>query len=217
MLSTPTPRGPVMRGALLAVALILVGGAGCLGPPTVRVAKITESFAFDERAPAEAAQHLDFRGCAGNFDPESGRLRLVRERDTQPTFVMLVERGANSTGPAGLPDPRAGETWPMAAGAGGGFPPIPAFHRWMNERGSGGGWGHGAPFQTVGQVEMKLWWDRDGATFEGETLREGEVVRRTFTHEVTQFNATFTVVQRVEATYLGRVPYSLVASCEEAP
>ena len=201
-----------MRGLTLALALLLLSTAGCLGPPTVRVALVTESFAFDEDAPAEAAAALDMRGCPGTYDPETGTLRLVRLSETTPTFVMLMHRAPDSRGPAGLPDPGAGRYTPMSAGAGGGFFGIEAVERWMSQRGSSGSWGHGPPYH--GERHVDLEWDRDGARFEGEPLRAGAFVNETLVHEVTQYNATFHVTQTFSATYLGRLPYAFVASCE---
>lgn len=202
---------PDVRWAAIAI-LLLLSTAGCLGPPTVRVALLTESFAFDERAPAEAAEGLALAGCAGEYDPERRELTLVRIHDTAPTFVMLVHRAPTSRGPAGLADPSAGIYWPFTAGAGGGMFGIEPIERWMNERGASGGWGLDAPYHH--EDDLRLSWGRRGITFDGEPVRDGGSVNRTLEHTVTQYNTTFTVSQTLSATYVGRVPYTLEASCD---
>lgn len=202
---------PLVRGALL-LGIAVLSTAGCLGDPTVRAVLVTESFAFDERAPDEATEQLGLQGCPGRYDPAAGRLSLARASDTYPAFVMILQRAEGSRGAGGAADPAAGRAWPLAAGAGGGFFGIAPLERWMAQSGSSGSWGHGSPFHTEESVTLR--WDRAGATFDGEQLREGEVVRRVVEHEVTQFNATFSFTQTFEATYLGALPYDLVASCE---
>lgn len=197
----------------LVVAIVL---AGCLGPPTVRVALLTETFAFDENAPASAVDNLRLNGCGpGSYDPEQRRIILQPRPDGSdiiPNFVMLVHRTPGSPGPAGLADPMAGAYWPMSASSGGGFFGIGPVERWLSERGSTGGWGQGGPFR--GGEHVRLEWGRDGAAFEGEPLREGSVVNRTLIHNVTEDNVTFTVTQAFTASYLGRLRYEYRDGCD---
>ena len=208
MLRIPAALG--VLAALIAHAAL----AGCFGPPTVRVALVEETYAFDERAPAEAAEAIRLAGCSGSYDAGARALTLVRREDAgdmRPTFAFVLQRTLASTGPAGLPDPSAGRSWPMLASAGGGWPDIPAFQQWMSERGSAGGWGYGTPYGSANAIELA--WSKEGVAVDGEPLRDGGVLTRELVDEVSHEGVAFEVRQTLAVSYLGRLPYRLADAC----
>lgn len=189
-----------MRAHILVLLVAALASSGCIGAGSVRTVLVDEEILLPPDAPASAQErlHADFRGCApGVFDEEARRLSLV-ERETVPRFV-LVDR---------TPD----HTHVLAAGSGPG--PLHMDLGLLEEQGSGGSWGLGAPFADAEGAGF-LAYDKDGPTFNGQELDVGEPRDFEARYHATWDNVTFELVHRFHVTYLGRVAYDESLECDE--
>lgn len=201
------PARRLARPALLVVGLAAL--AGCVAPDDVRAILLTESYAFDQRAPAEAASAMTFTGCTGDYDPEARRVTLASPRAFHPKFVLILHRAETSQGPGGMPDPMAGRYIPLFSGSSG-EGPLAGVEAFMDERLGSGSWGHNGPF---GGPEVAISYDGRGPRFDGERLARGERVEGSETYQGTTGDATFEVTRTTAVEYIGRVSYATQAAC----
>lgn len=208
--SALAPPRRLARPAVLVVALAALAPlAGCVVPDDVRAILLEESYAFDDRAPAEAASAMTFTGCTGDYDPETRLVTLASPSTFHPKFILVIHRAETSQGPGGMPDPMAGRYIPLFSGWSG-EGPLAGVESFMDERMGSGSWGHSGPF---GGAELEISYDGRGPKFDGERLARGERIERIETYQGTTGNATFEVTRTIVVEHLGRVPYRTQAAC----